>query len=230
MLAPADRNGRPISVEFVSWCCELLQGRGVSEIYSSALTSAEAESFFAAGFEPVDSLWLLIRPLGPSAPPIVRTGSPVKTARARRKHLPAIEALDAASFNDFWSLDRTGILEARSATARSRFTVALAPEPLGYAITGWGSGQAYLQRLAVAPSARRKGIARGLVSDALRAARRRMNARVLVNTQVGNEAALNLYLSLGFVLQDGNLVVMRRSLKRDVRTASLAKSMVTGWQ
>lgn len=230
VIAPIARNGRPVSAEFVQWCCDLLRNRGIPEIYSPALTTPEAESFFAAGFEPVDSLWFLVRPLDRSAPPVARISSPVRTSRARRKHLPAIEALDAASFNDFWSLDRTGILEARSATAGARFTVALAPEPLGYAITGWGSGQAYLQRLAVAPSARRRGIARDLVSDALRAARRRMSAQVLVNTQVGNEAALNLYLSLGFILQDGNLVVMRRCLTSDTRTAPLIHSVKAGGQ
>lgn len=220
VIAPIARSGRPVSAEFVLWCCDLLRNRGVSEIFSPALTSPEAESFRAAGFEAVDSLWLLARPLDRSAPPIARTKSPVRTVRAKRKHLSAVEALDAASFNDFWSLDRTGILEARGATAGSRFTVALAPEPLGYAITGWGSGQAYLQRLAVAPSARRQGIARDLVSDALRAARRRMCAQVLVNTQVGNEAALALYLGLGFVLQAENLVVMRRSLAGDLGATS----------
>lgn len=230
VIAPVARDGRPVSTEFVGWCCDLLRDRGISEIYSPALTTPEAESFLRAGFEPVDSLWFLVRPLDRSAPPVSRTRSPVRTTRARRKHLPAIEALDAASFNDFWSLDRTGILEARTATAGARFTVALAPEPLGYAITGWGSGQAYLQRLAVAPSARRQGIARDLVSDALRAARRRMSAQVLVNTQVGNEAALNLYLSLGFILQDGNLVVMRRGLAGDIRTAPQTRSMSTSKQ
>lgn len=230
VIAPISRQGRPVSADFVEWCCGLLRNRGISDIYSPALTSLEAESFHATGFEPVDSLWFLVRPLDRSAPPIGKAKSPIRTARARKKHLPAIEALDAVSFNDFWSLDRTGILEARSATARSRFTVALSTEPLGYAITGWGAGQAYLQRLAVAPSARRQGIAHDLVSDALRAARRRMSAQVLVNTQVGNDAALALYLSLGFILQDGNLVVMRRSLAADHRSDAASQAVGAGGQ
>lgn len=228
VIAPIARNSRSVSAEFVQWCCDLLRDRGICEIYSPALTSPEAESFHAAGFEQVDSLWLLVRPLDRGAPPIARTKSSARTTRARRKHLPAIEALDSASFNDFWSLDRTGILDARAATAGGRFTVALAPKPLGYAITGWGSGQAYLQRLAVAPNARRQGIAHDLVSDALRAARRRMSAQVLVNTQVGNEAALALYLSLGFILQDGTLIVMRRDLAGDPQTAPSPRTAEAG--
>lgn len=212
VLAPVARHESPVTAEFVRWCCDALRDRGVSEVYSPALTSREAEPFFTAGFEQFDSLWLLVRPLGRGAPRIGRPASRAQTRRAKRHHLQAIETLDSQSFNQFWALDQQGILDARAATASGRFMVALAPDPVGYAITGWGSGQAYLQRLAVTPAARRQGIARDLVIDALRSSRRRLSAQMLVNTQVGNDAALALYESLGFVLQEGKLGVLRRSL------------------
>jgi hypothetical protein len=42
--------------------------------------------------------------------------------------------------------------------------------------------------------------------------RRRGAARAVVNTQLGNEAALALYLRLGFRLQPGGLAVLSRDL------------------
>ncbi len=69
---------------------------------------------------------------------------------------------------------------------------------MGYAITGRAGDQGYLQRLAVAAAARRTGVGRALALDGLRWLRRRGVARAVVNTQYGNDAALALYLRIGF--------------------------------
>ena len=58
---------------------------------------------------------------------------------------------------------------------------------------------AYLQRLAVVPAARRRGVASTLVNDALRWAVELGAHDVFVNTDVDNAAALSLYRQWGFV-------------------------------
>lgn len=213
VLGPVQHSDRVLSTEFLSWCCKELANRDVGAVYTPALTPKEAEPFYRVGFGRFDSLWLLTKPLRGEGFRIADKVSGVRTARARRRHLGAVELIDRASFSDFWNLDIEGILDARAATRAGRFVVALSPEPVGYAITGWGSNQAYLQRVAVLPEYRRRGIARDLVIDALRASRRRGSRQMLVNTQVGNDSALALYRSLGFVLQPEQLVVLRKPLR-----------------
>lgn len=214
VLVPVTSGGRPLSSSFISWCASTLADRGANEIYSPALTAIEAEGYREAGFENCDELWLLVRPLGRSAPALPKKATRARIKRAGQKVLGEVSNLDRTCFSDFWNLDTSGLIDARNATASGRFAVALAPDLVGYAITGWGAGQAYLQRLAVAPEFRRHGFAHDLVADALRGAAIRFCAQMLVNTQVGNEGALRLYLSLGFVLQESRLVVMRRTVGR----------------
>ncbi len=63
------------------------------------------------------------------------------------------------------------------------------------------------------PSARRRGLARLLVADALDWMRRRNVERVLVNTATDNTAALALYRSLGFIERPERLTILERSLR-----------------
>lgn len=216
VLNPVAGHGRSVSSNFVSWCFDNLVRRGLTEVYSPALTESEATAFADAGFEPFDELHLLARQLGSGSPAIPHKaherGGGMRIKRAKKSTLAEIERIDAASFTPFWRLNARGLTDARAATAGGRFAVALSPGIVGYAITGWGAGQSYLQRLAVRPEARRRGIAAGLVLDALRAASRRFCFQMLVNTQVGNDAAVALYTRLGFVMQSGNLFVLRRRL------------------
>ena len=81
-----------------------------------------------------------------------------------------------------------------------------------YAIAGTAARQGYLQRLAVDPAHQREGRGMTLVADALRWVRRHGAARAVVNTQLGNEAALSLYSRAGFREQPGGLAVLRRAL------------------
>jgi ribosomal-protein-alanine N-acetyltransferase len=69
---------------------------------------------------------------------------------------------------------------------------------VGYALSGRDARQVFLQRLAVRPEVQRRGIARALVDDCLAWAARWHAERVLVNTHVGNDAALALYANAGF--------------------------------
>ena len=83
---------------------------------------------------------------------------------------------------------------------------------VGYAITGRAGRRGYLQRLAVAQDQTGRGIGRALVSDGLRWLRRRGAQRCLVNTQVGNERALDLYERIGFRREPVGLAVLARRL------------------
>jgi ribosomal protein S18 acetylase RimI-like enzyme len=84
----------------------------------------------------------------------------------------------------------------------------------GYAITGRAGPRGYLQRLAVEPAGQRGGIGTALVGDGLRWLRRWGAKEVLVNTQEGNDAAVQLYERLGFRLEAGGLAVLRRAVDR----------------
>ena len=84
---------------------------------------------------------------------------------------------------------------------------------VAFSISGRASTWGYVQRLAVDPSARRRGLARLLVTDAIDWMRRRNVEQVLVNTATDNTAALALYRSLGFVERPERLKILERSLR-----------------
>ena len=84
---------------------------------------------------------------------------------------------------------------------------------VGFSISGRADRSGYIQRLAVDPSARRCGIARHLLADALRWMRRRDITRALVNTAADNRSALSLYEAFGFERQPGSLVILERALR-----------------
>jgi ribosomal protein S18 acetylase RimI-like enzyme len=75
-------------------------------------------------------------------------------------------------------------------------------------VFGWSAERGYLQRLAVHPEHRGRGLAETLISDGLRWLRRRGALTTLVNTQEANERALRLYQRVGFVLEPYGLVVL----------------------
>jgi ribosomal protein S18 acetylase RimI-like enzyme len=121
--------------------------------------------------------------------------------------------VDAAAFEPFWRLDSGGLSEAIDATPVTRFRVATAGgRVVAYAITGSSENQGYLQRLAVDPAHRRQGLGRALGLDGLRWLRRRGVAGAVVNTQLGNDPALALYLSLGFRQERTQLSVLHRRI------------------
>ena len=123
-------------------------------------------------------------------------------------------AVDEAAFTSFWRLDRAGLQEALEAVPLTRFRVITAERGTiaAYAIAGTAARQGYLQRLAVHPEYQRQRRGLLLVADALRWMERRGASRAVVNTQLGNEPALSLYMRAGFRMQPGGLAVLRRAL------------------
>ena len=208
-LAPIPE-GPPPSTDFLRRCVDRLSSQGFDSVVTPALSPAEQRPFLAAGFEPHERLHLLAHDLL-ELPPRRRAA----TRRARRRDRRRVLAVDGAAFAPFWRLDGAGLTEALRAVPTTRFRVApgRGGAPLGYAISGRAGRQGYLQRLAVDPAHQGQGHGQVLVADALHWMRKPGVARAVVNTQLGNEAALALYGRLGFRLQPSGLAVLRRALR-----------------
>ncbi len=210
-LAPLAPAGAP-SVDFLHRCLEALAAKGFERVVTSALAPAEQRGFLAVGFEEYERLHLLSHTME-NVPRTPETALPMR--RGRSADWPAVLAVDAGSFAPFWRLDTEGLREAIEATPVTRFRV-IAPrrggDVLAYAVTGLSSTQGYLQRLAVHPEHRRSGLGRALAIDGLRWLRRKAVSEAVVNTQLGNDAALQLYLSLGFRHEPIQLSVLHRRL------------------
>ncbi len=209
-LAPLPFEPLP-SVDFLRRCLDQLAGRGYAEVITSALAGSEQRPFLAVGFAPHEHLRFLAHDL--SGVPLRSPAKPHRLRRATPADWSSVLDVDAGSFSPFWRLDQGGLDEALTATPSTRFRVVVGDRRvLGYAITGRAGDQGYLQRLAVATVARRAGVGRALALDGLRWLRRRGVHRAVVNTQFGNDAALALYLRVGFRVEPSNLAVLHRSL------------------
>jgi ribosomal-protein-alanine N-acetyltransferase len=214
-LAPLPYDPPP-SADFLLRCLDQLADRGYTEVITSALAGAEQRPFLAVGFAAHERLRFLAHDL--DGVPFRPAAGPHHLRKAVAPDRPAVLDVDAGSFSSFWRLDGAGLEEALTATPSTRFRVAVAShtggrrQVVGYAITGRAGDQGYLQRLAVAAAARRTGVGRALALDGLRWLRRRGVQRAVVNTQFGNDAALALYLRVGFVVEPSDLAVLHRSL------------------
>jgi ribosomal-protein-alanine N-acetyltransferase len=200
------------SAEFLRRCLDTLAARGYHRVVTGALSPVEQAGFLAAGFGVQERLHLLGLDLARELPP-VPSGYPLR--RVRRSRRAEILAVDEAAFPSFWQFDSSGLVDALRATPAVRFRCALAPGRAiaGYAICGRAGTRGYVQRLAVDPNRQRTGTGRRLLLDGLTWLRRRGAARALVNTQVGNQAALALYLQIGFEEEPVGLSVLSAGLR-----------------
>lgn len=205
VVSPAPNHPTP-SVDTVAREVRRLADSGVERILTGALHHDELEPFIANGFVEHDRLHLLRHDLI-SLPHLTRR-VPIK--RAMRRHMDRVLRIDRLAFDDFWTLDRDGIRDAIRATPTSRFRVSRDTRGVitGYSITGRAANRSYLQRLAVDPDRHGEGIGRALVVDALTWARRGGASEAIVNTQIGNDRAFELYLRCGFESQPLGLTVL----------------------
>lgn len=199
--------------DVVGWSSDVFaRSPEVDAIRTGALFPAAATAFADGGFSEIDRLALLERPIGPTDPLPPREGvDGVKLRALRHRDLERAGVIDAASFGPGWQNDARTLDDIRRATPRSRSRrAATRRADVGFAITGLAAGTGYLQRIAVVPEARRRGVARLLVDDAIRWLARRGADRVLVNTGIDNAGALDLYADRGFRRRADELVVMER--------------------
>jgi ribosomal-protein-alanine N-acetyltransferase len=112
--------------------------------------------------------------------------------------LEALARLERACFAEAW--DRES-LAAWLEPPRGRAFVATAAErePIGYALFLLAPAECELLRVAVSPSARRRGVARRLLASALDELAAAGHRRCHLEVRSGNSAAIALYRSLGFL-------------------------------
>lgn len=217
-------SGPTPSEGFVRWAMVELAAQGYQRVVTNALSSTEQVAFLAAGFEVQERLHLLVHDLA-HVPGAVGYGGPgAGHRRARPSDQRAVLELDARAFPSFWHLDQPGLDDALRATPRTRFrVVTVGSDVLAYALTGRAGRRGFVQRLAVDPAHRRRGMGRLLVVDALRWLRRRGGRRALVNTPTDNEAALALYESVGFRREPRCLAVLAAGLGAGLGTRPWAE-------
>jgi ribosomal protein S18 acetylase RimI-like enzyme len=226
----ADDSVVPVLDELRSWVDSVADNPSVATIRTAAMFRRAADRFEEAGFEVADRLVLLRADLTASA---VRDAMRPRemwlarraTSTLRRRHFAAASRIDIAAFGAEWGHDAADLDEISRATpvARARRrTESPSRAPLrrprgdlvAFAIAGASGAHGYLQRLAVAPEAQRRGHGRALTIDALRWMARRRLPDCLVNTSVDNVAARRLYESTGFATTADELTV----LSLDVRS------------
>jgi ribosomal protein S18 acetylase RimI-like enzyme len=203
-LAPG--RGRPTTAS-VHRALDELAHAGYTSALTGALASPDQLPFLQAGFEVHERLHLLVRTLDD-----LPATAPAELRRGHHADRAAVLAVDAAAFPSFWRLDGPGLDDALAATPSARYRVAVdrgGRAISGYAVTGRAGPRGYLQRLAVHPDHQRAGLGGALVVDGLRWLRRWGAKEVLVNTQEGNEPAVQLYQALGFQLRPDGLAVLR---------------------
>jgi ribosomal protein S18 acetylase RimI-like enzyme len=192
---------------------EQLSRLGFREAVTAAMPAHEAAGFAAAGFRESERLHLLERPITARDRAARDIPAGVTMRRARRTVIDGVLAVDDDSFGSFWRLDAEGVNDARTATTYARYRVARYEDTIvGYAITGRQGRAGYLQRLAVAPDQRGRGIGSALVMDGVRWLAMWRAITVVVNTQETNARALGLYESLGFRRKPDGLTVWSTQL------------------
>ena len=220
--------------ESLSTARNILRNQGFQAVVTAAVAPPERAAFLLDDFSDREQLHLLRYDLQQHSAagelarqrwrPWQRTHPRVH--RGTPRDWDDVLILDGQSFDEFWHLDRDGLKDSIEATPSSRLRIMrrsdLAELPqssstqtdeiVGYAVVGHTSGSGYLQRLAVHPGYRRRGLGSLLVNDALGWIRRRGATIGWVNTQKSNDNALRLYKNLGFTLQDHPLTVMYRTL------------------
>jgi ribosomal protein S18 acetylase RimI-like enzyme len=199
------------SEAFLRRCLATLAERGFTRVITGALSPPEQRGFLAAGFQVEERLHLLGIDLTADLPPLPG-GLPLY--RAARRQRPEVLDVDAAAFSAFWRFDEVGLAEALGATPHTRFRVACgsAGQVVGYAVCGRAGPRGFVQRLAVEPALQQRGTGRRLLLDGLYWMRRRRVQRAVVNTQVGNDVALALYLRTGFREDPSGLSVLSAGL------------------
>jgi ribosomal protein S18 acetylase RimI-like enzyme len=197
-----------VSPDLVERCCDHARRRGFGRVVTNAVTPDESEGFLAAGFSVRERLHLLRLDLVAEPDPPAHA-----LTRAGRRDRDDVLTLDRRAFEPFWQLGPVGLRDAITATPVARFRVGRdAGRVAAYGVTGRAGSQGYLQRVAVDPDARGRGWGRAVVADALRWLWDEGATTAHVNTQVGNDAALTLYESYGFVRRPGGLCVLGRTL------------------
>lgn len=200
------------TTEIIDVAVDHARRRGARAIRTSALFPSSAEALASAGFHTIDRLALLRHSLDDGS--LDRLGPPGHRVRALQPWMYGrAAAVDQAAFGRMWGNDSSSLRDVRRATPAHRARMITVDRRMaGFALSGAAADSGYLQRLAVAPEHRRRGIAHDLVIDALVWMHAQGRTQCLVNTGVDNVAALALYAHLGFEPLSDLLTIAERPL------------------
>jgi ribosomal protein S18 acetylase RimI-like enzyme len=201
----------PTPSDITSWI-QQLRLAGFDNIRTGALGTQAGALFQRLGFEVIQSLVLLEHTAISSV--AITSGASPGAVRLKVEDDSAASRVDVAAFGPGWCIDRVGIGDVRAATPRQRARcVRVGDEIVAYSISGRDGRNGYIQRLAVSPAHQQQGHGAVLVSDAMRWMSRWRVQRALVNTHIGNEAALALYHRFGFSDLEDRLHVYERRIE-----------------
>ncbi len=210
----------PTAADIADWIADAT-ATGARVVRTGALFPNATAPFLASGFHVADALTLLSRTVPARDSRATRTfgagaraGGTLRVRRLRPPMLRDAADIDRRSFSSPWANDASALADIMTATPyhRSR-SVHLDGRMVAFSISGRADRLGYVQRLAVDPSARRRGFAQLLLDDAMQWMRRREVSTALVNTATDNQAALALYESTGFERQPGQLLILERALR-----------------
>ena len=191
---------------FLEACVTRLLGLEVEGVISPPLPLSAQRSWQQAGFQQYIDLALMRKSLDQteSSPNHLVVEKP-------DTDIADLLAIDTAAFPPFWRFNRGALEEAISATSRSTTLMILGSSgaPIAYAIVGFGSAIAYLQRVAVHPDWQGHGMGRSLIRVVSRKARSSGARVLLLNTQLDNDSAMILYEDEGFVTLPEPLTLLR---------------------
>ena len=189
------------TVDFVRRSAETLVGLGTTGVHSPPLMRGMDRTFRAAGFTPHVELLLLERDLRRGVEP--QEGVHVATPADREEAV----SIDARAFVGDWRVGRLGLEDALTATPDS--TMLSLDDGQGFAIVGVSTEIGYLQRIAVAPDMQGTGLGRVLLRASMAWARRRGARTMMLNTQLDNERATQMYRSESFTVLPTRLTIHR---------------------
>jgi ribosomal-protein-alanine N-acetyltransferase len=229
-LVLLDHHMVPTGADIEAWIADAA-ATGARAVRTGALFPNASEPFLRSGFDVADTLILLQRAVPQPSPaavptagsattrptttrPTTRRGGGARLRRLRPSMLHEAAEIDRRSFSSPWANDSSALAEIMTATPHHRSrSVHLDGRMVAFAISGRAETSGYVQRLAVDPSARRRGFARLLLDDALHWMARRAVTHALVNTAADNVSALRLYESAGFERRPGALLILERTLR-----------------
>ena len=120
------------AVDEVELLIDELRTAGYRAVLTNALAPGASLPFVDCGFEIRGRLHLLALDFAARR----HAASTGRTRRATAADRPALLAVDAAAFDDFWTLDDVGLEQAERATSRSHMRVERADPIGGYGLFG----------------------------------------------------------------------------------------------
>lgn len=181
---------------------------GAVKVITKLLNEGESAEFRRWGFDIACRIVLLEKRLYREPPPTPEKEG-VRIVPFRKRALDEVLSVDAAAFDDFWSLDSRTIEAISTSCIHNVFLLACRGEDIiGYAIGGVNGRLGYLQRLGIDLRQQGRGVGQYLASSVLHTLSSLGATTAAVNTQEENRAALQLYLSLGFRETPGPRVIM----------------------